>query len=111
MTEVVTRLRVEPVVDEWGVVTHPVDAEPTRLNIKRCLVGSRMSDTGTGRRAASVEVGLAVYILPPLPDLVPTDRLEIRGVVYEIDGDDFDWRDQAGGGSVGGYVPVRRVDG
>lgn len=109
MTETVTRIRAGASVgtDAFGVPIPGSDVETD-------ITGALFAPGGTSE---PVEVGREATVSAPTlyfrdarPDFVRTDRVRVRGVVYELDGDPADWRN--GDSHVGGLVvTLRRAGG
>jgi hypothetical protein len=66
--------------------------------------GDEQQDPGV----PAVIVGLTGYG-PPSADVLPTDRMEIRGEVYEVVGEVGEWRSPFTGWEPGVEVALRRV--
>lgn len=107
--ETVTRLRVTSTTDAWNNVVPGDWSTAARLDIPHCAVAPHAStEDNVGRTA--VITGLDVY-MPTGTDLLPTDRLEVRGGVYEVVGDVADWRNPFTGARPGMVAVVQRVEG
>ncbi|MEU7609548.1 hypothetical protein [Micromonospora sp. NPDC049204] len=68
----------------------------------------RTSDEDTATGSEGVIVGLTGFG-PPGSDVLPTDRMEVRGVVYEVVGEVGEWRSPLTGWRPGVEVALRRV--
>ncbi|MEU4772963.1 hypothetical protein [Micromonospora sp. NPDC023644] len=68
----------------------------------------RTPDESTTSDSPSVIVGLTGYG-PPDADVLPTDRMEVRGEVYEVEGEVGEWRSPLTGWRPGLEVALRRV--
>lgn len=68
----------------------------------------RASDEAAPSDVPAVIVGLTGYG-PPGVDVLPTDRLEVRGDVYEVVGEVGEWRSPFTGWEPGVEVALRRV--
>ena len=109
--ETIVRLRAQEAVERnryGGAVTgwdSAVSAE-----IDGCAVSPRFNpeDTALGRQG--VIVGLTVYA-PPGTDVLPTDRVVVRGVEYEVDGQPGEWTNPYDSLSRGVEFALKRVDG
>lgn len=77
----------------------------------RCAValGRDVAEIFTGDRDA-VPSDLVVF-MPAGTDVVATDRLEVRGRTYEVDGEPFDWISPFSGTGFGVVVRCNRVEG
>ena len=65
-------------------------------------------DTGGGREGV---VDAWDLFCPAGADLAATDRVEVRGDVYEVDGQPAVWTSPYGSGRGGMQVTLRRVEG
>jgi hypothetical protein len=109
VTETVTRLRGSLVEnrygdDEWDW------SDPAELDITGCAVAPRDSteDHDQGRQA--VLVGFTVYA-PAGTEILPTDRLEVRGDTWEVDGEPGVWVSPFTEVEEGVEIRTRRVTG
>lgn len=102
--ETVWRLRdgESPGTDGRG---HPLPGEP----LPEVPLDRAAFDPGGSREP--VEVGRAATITTPrvyfrdyAPDVVSTDRLRVRGLVYRVTGRPAEWRDPHAGNAVRGLV-------
>lgn len=108
--QTVTIIRATYVVDDFGDLrpTGP----PSRTVIAGCALAPRSSSDVTEPARQGVLVGLTLYIPDPAVDIVPTDRVEWGGVLYDIDGDVGVWRSPFAAGLVDGVeVALRRTIG
>jgi hypothetical protein len=103
--ETVTRIRsVER--DEFG---DPIgDAEPN-LDIPGCGVAPRQAGEQIGQGRIAVTSGLTLYV-PPGADVLPSDRFEVRGAVWEVAGEPAVWRSPFTGWEPGREVELTRVE-
>lgn len=69
----------------------------------------RPGDENTTDRSQGVIVGLTGYNTSPDVDLLPTDRMEVRGQVYEVVGEVGVWRSPFTGWEPGVEVALQRV--
>lgn len=76
----------------------------------RCSVAPRASTELTDGGRQGVIIGLSVY-LPPDAVVGPHDRLEVRGDMFEIDGEPGEWRSPFTGWNPGIEVALKRVTG
>lgn len=88
----------------------PVAGTTSSLEIDGCMVAPRQATEPTERGRAGVIVGLTLYA-PLDTDLVHTDRIEIDGVLYEIDGEPGTWRNPWKPSHGGVEVALRRAVG
>lgn len=107
--ERIYRLRAPWVTDAWGNGGHYDWSDPVRAPIDRVSVAPRFSDDGSSRWTATI-VGITIYC-PPGIELLDTDKLEVRGVIYEIEGDAAAWVNPYTQTEVGVQAALRRVDG
>lgn len=108
----IVRVRSTPGgVDEYG---DPVPGVESRTTLTGAFVAPR-TDPGqdseiTNRGRAGVIVGLMLFA-PYETDLVYTDRIEVDGVLYEIDGEPGKWRNPFSGWEAGIQAALRRAAG
>ncbi len=96
-SEIVTVIR-EPGPDAFG---DPGAGAAATFDIPGCLFApgpSRELGIGTNQ----VDTDATVYA-PPGVDVLPTDKIRARGVVYTVVGDPQDW-----GSAAGVVIPLRR---
>lgn len=108
--ETVTRIRpTESGVDRYG---NPVftDAE---VDIPGAFFAPEQSSTElTQVGRVPVITKPSLYFPGAWPDLVASDRVRVRGLVFEVNGDPADWRNPWGGPLPGGLVvTLERVTG
>lgn len=108
MTETVTRIRpgAQTGTDAFG---QPIYGPDVETDIPGALVapgGSTEILTEAGR--VPVVTPAALYFRDTWPDIVSTDRLRVRGVVYEVAGKPAEWRSDGPGGLV---VELRDMEG
>jgi len=88
--ETVTILhRTQTGTDRYGNPTYDWP-EPGTI-VTGCAIGDRGTEEPTNINRAPVYEGLTVYA-PAGTAVGPHDRLVIRGVVYEVDGEALEWR-------------------
>jgi hypothetical protein len=88
----------------------PVTSTTIRTLIEACAIAPRYSTEPTERGRQGVIVGLSVYA-PAGSDITSTDRLEIDGITYVIDGEPAEWVNPFTGSWPGLEVAVRRATG
>lgn len=71
------------------------------------IVSARTSSTLTEADAVTITQGLALYLASDT-DVVDNDRFIIRGKLYIIDGEAFDWKNGLGSWSPGVVVNLKR---
>lgn len=109
--ETVTRLRGAPVVDPYSGEANGVDwSDPSSLAIPGCAFnpGQSAEPDQVGRNAIITQP--EVYT-PPGADVTAGDRLVVRGLTYEVEGDPADWRSPYTGWTPGLVVALKRVEG
>jgi hypothetical protein len=94
-------------VDAYG---DPVTSITTRVEVTGCAVAPRMSTEPTERGRQGVIVGLSLYA-PTGTDVRYTDRVEIDGAVYLVDGIPAEWVSPFTGWAPGLEVALRRAEG
>lgn len=108
--ETVTRLRDEATgLDAYN--------NPVVTTVETAIPGAAFAPEQAS--AETVEVGRqavltqpAVYFPGAWPDIVRTDRLRVRGVLYDVDGDPADWRFPFAATGPGGLVvSLKRAEG
>lgn len=107
--ETVVRLRASTSEDIYGSEVRDwagADAAP----ITGCVVAPRLDGEAHADGRQGVIVGFTVYA-PPGTEVLPSDRLTIRGRDHEVDGEPGDWVDPWSGVSKGVELAARRVDG
>lgn len=108
VTETVTRIRhgAQTGTDAFNVPIYGPDIETDITGALVAPGGSTEVITTAGR--VPVVTPTTVYFRDAWPDIVPTDRLRVRGVVYDVAGKPADWRSDGPGGLV---VPLRDAEG
>jgi hypothetical protein len=89
--------------DEYG---DPVASE-TRVTMTTKGIAPRYTSDPADPTRAPVIDGFTVYLLPGA-DVLATDRLEVRGGLYDVDGQPGEWVSPFSGDSRGVEVNVRR---
>jgi SPP1 family predicted phage head-tail adaptor len=89
-------------VDSYG---QPVFT--TTTSTVNAIVSARVSGTNFDADQIVVTDGLTIY-LPTGHDVQDDDTFTIRGKLYEVDGEAFDWRDGLGSWSPGTVVNLQR---
>lgn len=110
--ETVTRQRADQVPNRYS---GDDESEPdwqfySELDIDGCAFnpGTSSEPLETGRNAVLTRP--EVYA-PPGADVLAGDRLVVRGVVYEVDGDPADWRSPFTGWRPGLVIRLKVKDG
>jgi hypothetical protein len=73
----------------------------------QALVSARLSGTNFDADQIVITDGLTIY-LPAGTEVQDDDKFTIRGKVYEIDGEAFEWRDGLGTWNPGVVVNLQR---
>lgn len=108
MRETVTRLRAEVGENRLGNEVRDW-SDPDRLDIVGCSVAPRSEGEDTQHGREGVIIGFTILV-PRTVDVVATDRLEVRGDVYLVDGEPGDWRSPFTNRK-GTEIRLRRVEG
>jgi hypothetical protein len=109
VTETVTRLRPGSTADRYGGTT-PDWSDPDTEDIDGCAVAPRDAEEDHTNGRQTVIHGFNVYT-PPGADILPTDRLTIRGEQHEVDGEPGVWTSPYSGVTAGVEIRTRRVTG
>lgn len=106
--ETIVRLRQATTKDAYGN-TVPT-GEPDRAEIYGAGFdpGGSIALREGGRDGTTATPTL---YLPPGADITSRDRVEVRGLTYEVNGEIADWRNPLTGAAPGLVVPLRRVEG
>ena len=106
--ETVVRVRTAPaVVDVYGDPQTPTVA---RTNVPNTAVAPRMSAESTARGRQGVVVGLT--IAPPAgSDIRYTDQVEVRGVLYDVEGDSIEIVSPFTAWAPGAEIALKRAEG
>lgn len=106
--ETVTILRLEkPLRDDDGDLP---DTVPARIPFVAKGIAPRTSAESAERGREGVVIGLTVYA-PRDAAVLSTDQLEVRGEVYDVDGDPGVWRSPFTGVLYGSVVQTIRAVG
>lgn len=108
MGETITVLRPTDTEDRYHNVVQDW-SDPERTDVEGCAVAPSSSSEDNANRQGVV-AGLTVYA-PADADIRHTDRVEVRGLVYEVDGTPNDWRSPFSGRRPGLEVALKRVEG
>ena len=98
--ETVTVVR-GPGVDTFG---DPLPGADTEFDIGGCLIAPR-STAENNFAASQVDTELAVYTPPDIPQVLPTDRMRVRGELHHVVGEPQVW------GTFGVVISLRKVTG
>lgn len=106
--ETVSVLRGNPATDRYNNTV--IDwSSPASVDVAGCAVAPRASSEENAGRTAVI-VGLSLYA-PAGTDILPTDRVVVRGVTYEVDGEPGEWVNPLTGARPGIEVALKRVTG
>lgn len=104
----ITRLRVtEAEADDYGDAQTVTES---RLELDDAFVAPRMSEGLDAASRSGVVIGLDLY-LPFGSDVVYSDRVEVDGVVYEVEGEPGSWRQPWTRWEAGMVVALKRGEG
>ncbi len=92
--------------DQYG---DPIDPTTTDIVVTHCLVVPRTSTEPGVQGRNGVVIGLMVYVAPGI-EINAHNRLRIKNVLYEVEGDPAHWPARFGRLSVTG-VAVKRAEG
>lgn len=107
--EPVTRIRAPIATDRYGNQIRDW-ARAERATMGRWGVAPRTSTEPREAGRDAVITGLTLYG-PPGVDVLPSDRLEVRGHVWEVEGEPQVWISPLTGWAAGVVVDVRRAEG
>jgi hypothetical protein len=109
VSETVTRLRpgtttnrVGATIDDWS--------DPDEEDIADCSVAPRDADEDNATGRQTVIAGFNIYA-PPGTEILPTDRLLVRGQVHEVHGEPGVWTSPWTDVTSGVEIRTRRVTG
>lgn len=109
MRETIVRIRAEETgEDRYHNPVYDWDGAD-RLDITGCSVSPRTEGEDTTRGREGVVIGFAVRVRRTV-DVVATDRVEVRGETYQVDGEPADWRSPHTNRR-GTEILLRRVEG
>lgn len=109
--ETVTRLRGTLVVDPYSGEANGVDwTTPASLAIPGCAFNPGQTAEPVQDARTAVITQPEVYD-PSYADVLPGDRLVVRGKTYEVDGDVQDWGNPFTGWRPAQLIKLKRVAG
>ena len=85
-------------------------ASVTETDIDNVAVGPGTGAEDASQRVSGVVADLTIYA-PTGTDITGTDRVEVRGIDYEVVGPTRDWRSPYSGDRPGVVVDLKRVAG
>lgn len=109
MTEAVVRLRAPLVENRYGGTDKDWD-NASRLVVAGCECAPRVEGEDITGGREGVVIGWDIYT-PPDVDIAPTDRVEVRGVAHDVDGQPADWSSGFSTWEPGIHLRLRRVEG
>lgn len=109
MTESVTRVRPGTTTDRYGATVDDW-TDTSNLAITGCAVAPRDAEEDRGNGRQAVIIGFNVYA-PAGADVLPTDRLIVRGDTYSVDGEPGVWTNPFTDITEGVEIRTRRVEG
>lgn len=110
--ETVYVLRARRVLDPYSGEEELLDwSDPERTAYDDCAVAPRVTDEPAKPGEAPVLTEGTVYSPHLDMDVTARDRLEIRGVVWDIDGEPFVWRNPISGWAPGVQINFRKREG
>lgn len=110
--ETVYVIRAARVTDPYSGEEEYLDwTDTTRTPYEGCAVGPRVTDEPARSGEAPVLTEATVFNPDPDMDVTARDRLEIRGVVWDIDGEPFYWRSPLSGWAPGWQINVKVREG
>lgn len=93
--------------DEYG---DPITSTTTRTDIAGCAIAPRYSSEPNAPGRNGVIVGLTIFA-PYGSNILFTDRIEIAGVVYLVEGSPENWKNPFTGSTPGMEIAVKRAVG
>jgi hypothetical protein len=106
--ETVVRIRATP--GGFNAYGDPVASTTTRTDVPNTAVAPRMSTEPTTRGRNGSVIGLT--IAPPAgSDIRSTDQVEVRGVVYDVEGDSIEIVSPFTGWAPGAEIALKRAVG
>lgn len=102
--ETIVRIRATGGRDPYGDPT----GTDERTDIPGCGIAPEQTGETIGGGRLAVTSGLTVYA-PPGTDVLPSDRFEVRGVVYQVAGEAAGWTSPYTGARRGTTIPLTRV--
>jgi hypothetical protein len=109
VTETVTRLRGDTAADRYGGQVADW-SDPAELDIDGCAVAPRDAEEDRDNGRQAIIHGYNVYA-PAGADILPTDRIRVRGEQHEVDGEPGVWTSPYSGGTKGVEIRTRKVTG
>lgn len=88
--------------------TYNLPAQTTTTITLKASVAPRTASKTVGASETTIVEGLTLY-LPPATDVRSDDTFTVRGVIYEVDGEEFNWRSGLGSWNPGTVVDLRKM--
>jgi hypothetical protein len=92
-------------LDPFG---NPIEGTPRRRHFIGAYTAPRTSSDVDGRGRDGVIAGLTLFHPDPEVDLLSTDRIEVDGEMFEIEGEIGRWRSPFGIMAAGTQVSLKR---
>lgn len=108
--ETVTRQRAQTHTDRYGATVRDWSLPPTEATLTDCAFNPGQSSEPVQDARNSVITQPEVYA-PSGSDILPGDRLVVRGKTYDVDGQPADWRSPFTGWTPGLVVALKIVEG
>jgi len=103
-----TVIRIRRIPGGRDAYGDPVGDSEDRLTITGCALAPRQAGEQIAPGRLAVTSGMDLYA-PAGSDILPSDRIEVRGVLWEVDGEPGDWVSPYTGRRPGMIVPLVRV--
>ena len=102
--ETIQRIRAVPILDPYsGEVTGSTWVGAPEIDIEFVAVEPRPSSEPLNDARNAVTSGYTLY-LPAGSDVTSADRVRVRGVAYEVEGDPADWSNPFTGDNPGTVI-------
>ncbi|MCL2089848.1 MAG: hypothetical protein FWH11_01250 [Micrococcales bacterium] len=112
MSETVVRIRPSTTVVGRDAFDQPVLAGPDEAEIPGALVAPKGSTTVVSQPGREpVLTATTLYFRRSSPDIAPGDRVRVRGVEHDVDGEPAAWPPRRPGGPSGLVVTLRDPEG
>lgn len=108
--ETVYRLRAELTVDGYGDRA-PDWSDPARMALMGAAVAPQSQREDLIGRDATLTTATVYVRASALVDVRASDRMEVRGVVFDVDGEPQEWVSPFSGRRQGWVIPLKRVVG
>lgn len=109
--ETITRLRATAVEDPYSGEATDLDwTDPDELAIPGVAIEPVAASEQVTDGSEQLTIDARLYI-PYQADVLPLDRLMVRGAEFTVQGSRLDWRNPYSGDTPGSVLEVRRVAG